>query len=123
VEKIITIYGECEEDEDPQLIVKSIMSGFERLDKTGYRDIAISTLEEASIALRLAGYLNRKTSNRAKLDGDWDILKGGIENCKSYTELLQWRSDNRSRIAVCPNEWIEPLNELYARQKERVSDA
>lgn len=121
-EKIITLYGECEEGEDPQDIVKTIMGSFDQLNKTGYRDLAISTLEEVCISLRLVEHLSRKTSNRAKLDGDWEMYQAGIESCKTMTELLQWKVANRSKIATCPNEWIVPLNELYERQKERVSN-
>jgi hypothetical protein len=121
LEKIITIYGECEEDEDPQLIVKAIMDGFDRLNKTGYRDLAVSTLDEAALALRLSGILQgRKSAYRAKQDGDWDELKAGIENCKTDTELMQWKVDNRSRIAAIPADWIEHLNEIFNQQKEAV---
>ena len=80
--KVIGIYGEHEEGCDPQDTVKMIMKGFDELNKTGYRDLAISTLDEAAIALRLSGILQgRKSAYRAKLDGDWDRLKAGIENC------------------------------------------
>lgn len=120
-EKIISIYGECEEDEDPQVIVKSIMDGFDQLNKTGYRDLAVSTLDEAAIALRLSGILQgRKSAYRAKQDGDWEKLLAGIERCQTTTELLQWKIDNRMQIAAILADWVEHLNEIFMSKKAAV---
>lgn len=115
------MYGECEEGEDPQVTVKTIMDGFDRLNKTGYRDLAISTLDEAALALKLAGYLQgRKTAYRARQDGDWETLSEGIAGCQSYDELMRWEFDNRQKVSRLPADWLPHLREIFDRQKEAL---
>ena len=114
--KVLTIYGECDEREDPTVYEKAIRDGFDWLVKNGYRSVAVDLLDEMSVAIQLVEHLvGRKSAFAAKRDGDWEWAIDGIKHCKTPTELITWQINNKARIRTFPLVWREPLQDEFDR--------
>jgi len=121
VTKTLSIYGEHDETTDPSVYEQNIKNGFQWLVDNGYRPLAVSLLDEMSLAVRLGAHLTgRKTSSRAKKDGDWEQLTLEIAGCKTTEELGTWRFRNAERFLTLPLTWREPLEEAIERHKEAL---
>lgn len=118
----ISIYGEHDEEDDPAVKGRIIKELLMDLNETGYRDYAISVLEECAISLKLSGLLQgRKTAHRARIDGDWQSVISGIGACQSSNDLWKWKVANQNLISTLPASWMESLEEEFDRKMKEVS--
>ena len=115
--RTISVYGEHEEQEDPDLVERRIRDGFYQLDATGYHDRAVALVDEFAIAFQLQGYLaGRKSSSQAKKDCDWERMTADIKHCQSRDDLFRWKLNNVQLISLLPLPYREPLEEEFHRR-------
>ncbi len=121
--RTISLYGEHDEKDDPALVERKIKDAFIQLNETGYRDLAKALHYEIGVALELDEYLKgRKSSYRAKLDGDWDRFLAEIHACQSRDDLRRWQIENISRLSMVPRGWIEPLHDEFYRRMIEIEE-
>lgn len=100
--KIIGIYGECEEAEDPTTHERAIKDSMLWLCNNGYRAVAIEMIEELAIALRLNVMLETpKVSRQAKIADDWNTVETKIAELAELirTLPLKWRDPIKDRLS------------------------
>ncbi len=117
--KTLSVYGECDEADDPTVYEQAAKDAFQWLADHGYKSNAIALVEEIGLSLHIVP-ISRKSSSGAKKDGDWKFLTEGIKATTTEIELRQWEIDTRSLRSVMPLVWHELLKDEIERHSEKL---
>lgn len=119
--KMITLYGESDETDDPSVYEQSVKDAFLWLNENGHRALAISLLDEMGLFIRQSEHLaGRKSSYQAKKDGDWDRLTKEIAECQTLADLATWTFRHRNDFLSLPVMWREPLEEEISKRRDQL---
>ena len=64
----------------------------------------------------------KKSSNKAKKDGDWEKFKTGMFSCENLDALIEWKDENKDELSKQPEAFKKELLEMYGQQKQRLQD-